>query len=108
VRQLCHVIKSVADGGVYFSSGAWEKVKMGQSAPILTGRQMEALSMSAAYPDLSTYVLAQKLAVSASTYRNLLSGAYKRLGVYTRAAAIVRARQMGLLVNPNEVPELNR
>jgi DNA-binding NarL/FixJ family response regulator len=108
VRQLSHVIRSVAEGGVYFSSGAWEKVKMGQSSLILTSRQLEALSVSAAYPDLSTFVLAQKLAVSASTFRNLLSGSYKRLGVYTRAAAIVRARQMGLLVNPNDVPELSR
>jgi DNA-binding NarL/FixJ family response regulator len=108
VRQLCHVVRSVAEGGVYFSSGAWEKVKMGQSSSVLTSRQLEALSVSAAYPDLSTFVLAQKLAVSASTFRNLLSGAYKRLGVYTRAAAIVRARQLGLLVDPNEVLELTR
>jgi len=90
IRQLFHVIKSVAEGGGYFSPGAWEKVKPGQSSLVLTSRQLEALSVSAAYPDLSTYALAQKLAVSASTFRNLLSGAYKRLGVSTRTAAIVR------------------
>ncbi|HEX7395382.1 MAG TPA: response regulator transcription factor [Anaerolineaceae bacterium] len=108
ILQLFHVIKSVAEGGIYFSPGAWEKVKPGHSALILTDRQLEALSVSAAYPDLSTYVLAQKLAVSASTFRNLLSGAYKRLGVSTRAAAIVRANQLGLLANANDEPDLSK
>lgn len=106
IHRLSHVIKSVAEGGAYFSPGAWEKVKPGQSSSILTSRQMEALSLIAAYPDQSTYLLAQKLAVSDSTFRNLLSGAYKRLGVSTRAATIVRAGQLGLLVNPNEAPDL--
>ncbi len=107
IRQLFHVVKKVAEGGDYFSPGAVEKMKAGQSSLILTSRQLEALSVSAAYPDLSTYVLAQKLAVSASTFRNLLSGAYKRLGVSTRTAAIVRANLLGLLANANDGPALN-
>jgi len=108
IRQLCHVIKSVAEGGVYFSPGAWEKVRPGHSSLNLTSRQLEALSVSAAYPDLSTYVVAQKLAVSSSTYRNLLSGAYKRLGVSTRTAAIMRANQLGFLPNANGLPDLSK
>lgn len=108
IQQLCHVIKIVAEGGFYFSPGAWEKVKPGQSSLILTSRQLEALSVSAAYPDLTTDVLAQKLAISASTFRNLLSGSYKRLGVSTRSAAILRAFQLGLLANANDVPDLSR
>jgi DNA-binding NarL/FixJ family response regulator len=107
IRQLFHVIKSVAEGGVYFSPAAWEKVKPGQSSSILTSRQLEALSVSAAYPDLSTYLLAQKLAISDSTFRNLLSGAYKRLGVSTRIAAIVRLNQLGFLANANDGPDLS-
>jgi DNA-binding NarL/FixJ family response regulator len=101
IRQLFHVIKGVAEGGVYFSPGAWEKVKVGRSSAILTSRQLEALSVSAAYPDLSSHLLAKKLAISDSTFRNLLSGAYKRLGVSTRIAAIVRASQLGLIANAN-------
>lgn len=108
IRQLCHVVKSVAEGGVYFSPGAWEKVRPGKSALILTSRQLEVLSVSAAYPDLSTYAQAQKLAVSSSTFRNLLSGAYKRLGVSTRTAAIVRANRLGLIANAIYLPDLSK
>ena len=108
IRQLCHVIKNVANGGVYFSPGAWEKVKPGHSSLILTGRQLEALSVCAAYPNLSTFSLAQKLAISSSTFRNLLSGAYKRLGVSTRTAAIARANQLGLLTSGHDVPDLGK
>jgi len=35
--------------------------------------------------------------VANSTVRNLLSGAYLRLGVNSRAAAIAKARQLGLI-----------
>jgi DNA-binding CsgD family transcriptional regulator len=37
------------------------------------------------------------MAVSNSTVRNLLSGAYVRLGVRTRGAAIEKARLLGLI-----------
>ncbi len=108
IRQLPHVIKSVSEGGIFFSPEAWEKVKPGRSALILTGRQLEVLSVSAAYPDLPTAVLAQKLSISPSTFRNLLSGAYLRLGVSTRTAAIVRANQLGLLASASGLPDLTR
>jgi two-component system capsular synthesis response regulator RcsB len=108
IRQLSNIIKSVAEGGIYFSPGAREKVKPKHSALKLTSRQLEALSVSAAYPDLSTYVLAQKLSISPSTFRNLLSGAYQRLGVSTRTAAIVRANHLGLLPNGTGVPDLSK
>ncbi len=71
---------------------------------LLTGRQLEVLSLSAAYPDLPTGVLAQKLSISSSTFRNLLSGAYLRLGVSTCTAAIVRANELGLLRTPGRPP----
>ena len=108
IHQLSRLIRSVAEGGFYFSPGAWEKLRPGQSSLILTSRQLEALSVSAAYPDLSTYALAKKLGVSGSTFRNLLSGAYKRLRVSTCTAAIVRANQLGLLANANDLPDLSK
>ncbi len=108
IRQLFHMIKSVAEGGVYFSPGAWGKMKPGRSSLILTSRQLEALSVSAAYPDLSTHELARKLAISDSTFRNLLSGAYKRLGVNTRIAAIMRANRLGLIATAIDVPDLSK
>ncbi len=108
IRQLCQVITNIANGGVYFSPGAWEKVKPGHTSLILTSRQMEALSVSATYPDLTTFTLAQKLGISSSTYRNLLSSAYQRLGVSTRTAAIMRANQLGLLPKANNEPDLTK
>jgi ATP/maltotriose-dependent transcriptional regulator MalT len=58
---------------------------------------LEALSLSAAYPDSSTAELARKMLVSNSTVRNLLSGAYIKLDVHNRSAAIAKARQLGLI-----------
>jgi DNA-binding CsgD family transcriptional regulator len=63
----------------------------------LTPRQLELLSLCAAYPDLSTAELAQKMSVSNSTVRNLLSSAYLRLNVHSRTAAIEKARDLGLI-----------
>jgi hypothetical protein len=38
-----------------------------------------------------------------STARNLLSGAYLRLGVRNRAAAVAKARQLGLITGGQPV-----
>jgi DNA-binding CsgD family transcriptional regulator len=37
------------------------------------------------------------MSIAGSTLRNLLSGAYLKLEVRSRGAAVARARQMGLL-----------
>ena len=100
IRDLANVVASVANGGVYFSQKAHKlflkNQKIDDSAP-LTSRQLEALSLCAAYPDSTTVQLAGKMAVSHSTVRNLLSGSYIRLGVHSRTAAIAKARQLGLI-----------
>ncbi len=70
--------------------------------PILTKRQIEAPSLCAAYPDESLASLADKLSVTGSTIRNLLSNTYLRLGVSHRAAAIAKARQLAL-ITPTEL-----
>jgi len=41
--------------------------------------------------------LANQLGVTGSTLRNLLSNSYIRLGVRTRAAAIAKAHQLGIV-----------
>ena len=64
---------------------------------LLTPRQMEVLSLCAAYPDASTSDLAQMMSISNSTVRNLLSNLYLRLGVHSRTAAVEKAREMGLV-----------
>jgi len=96
IEKLETVVEAVAKGGVYFSQEAYEGLRAGKKN-LLTARQMEALSLCATYPDLDLAVLAQKLGIQPSTFRNLLSGAYERLGVRTRTAAIHKANQLGIL-----------
>jgi DNA-binding NarL/FixJ family response regulator len=97
VQLLGNVVKTVAEGGVYMSQGAYPGPATAQPEQILTPRQLEALSLCMAYPNLTTEVLADRLSISTSTCRNLLSGAYRRLGVQNRAAAIVEAQRLGIL-----------
>jgi DNA-binding NarL/FixJ family response regulator len=103
IKNLDEIIRTVAEGGFYIS----EEIKrrgFGEKT-ILTPRQLEALSLCAAYPDETTAKLARRLDIANSTMRNLLSKAYRRLGVPNRAAAIVEARRIGLLPN-NRPPTL--
>ena len=100
IRELGSVIVSIVSGGIYLSEkvrNVYVKNRSAASEEPLTGRQMEALSLCAAYPDHTTERLAQIMNVANSTVRNLLSGAYLRLGVNSRAAAIAKARQLGLI-----------
>jgi len=100
LRDLGHIVLSASDGDIYFSEEAYqlyreyERIRTGD---LLTPRQIETLSICALYPEMSTAELADVLAVSNSTVRNLLSGAYLRLGVHSRVAAIEKARELGLV-----------
>jgi len=96
IEKLGDVVEAVAKGGVYFSQEAYQSLLVGRKNP-LTHRQMEALSLCITYPDVAITILARKMSIKPSTYRNLLSGAYKRLGVQTRMAAIQKAHQLGIL-----------
>ena len=107
IQELGSVILSIVSGGIYLSEkvrNLYIKNRSAASEEPLTGRQMEALSLCAAYPDHTTERLAQIMNVANSTVRNLLSGAYLRLGVNSRAAAIAKARQLGLI--PPDSPPL--
>lgn len=100
IQQLPRIVPMVAKGGVYFSPGAHQKLhgRTARRADVeLTSRQLQVISLCAAFPDGSTAELAKRLGVASSTVRNLLSGAYKRLEVRTRAAAIAKVQQMGLI-----------
>jgi DNA-binding NarL/FixJ family response regulator len=100
IRQLARIILLIANGGIYFSEAAHLHLRQrgsGRTVPVLSPRQIEALSLCASYPDDSTAGLAKRLGVASSTLRNLLSTAYVRMGVHTRAAAIAKIRKLGLL-----------
>jgi two-component system, NarL family, nitrate/nitrite response regulator NarL len=105
IQELGKTILSVANGDVCFSEKAW-KTYIGKKDEPFTSRQLEALSLSAAYPNSKTAELARKMNIANSTLRNLLSTVYLKLGVQTRAAAIAKAREMGVITPDSTVPQL--
>lgn len=99
LRELGAVVMAVARGGIRFSQPALDLLlRYSTSGPdALSARQLEALSLCAAYPNHSINDLARRMLLAASTMRNMLSDAYVKLGVNNRGAAILRAREMGLI-----------
>ena len=100
LRDLGKIVLSIANGSIYFTEKALSLYKQGEEikgGENLSPRQIEALSLCALHPDLGTADLAQMLAVSNSTVRNLLSSAYVKLGVHSRTAAVEMARNLGLI-----------
>lgn len=108
IQDLANIILSVADGGIFLSERAgklYQKHTTDQESD-LTRRQLEVLLLCAAFPSSKTADLAQKMSVSNSTVRNLLSGAYLKLEAHTRAGALEKARQLGLL--KSDIPTIPR
>ncbi len=96
IQELAAVARSVARGGVHMSRLAhdqyFKKISPGDN---LSSRQLEAVSLCAAYPEKTTADIAKLMNVANSTVRNLLSEAYLRMEVPNRMAAVVKARQLG-------------
>jgi DNA-binding NarL/FixJ family response regulator len=100
IQNLGKIVLSIAAGGVFFSERVQKYLThRAQSEPVLSPRQLEALCLAASYPNSTTAELAHRMGIANSSIRNLLSSAYLKLGVGTRAAAIAKARQMGILVD---------
>lgn len=99
LRELNVAVQVVARGGIHFSQQAYQLLIRNdpQDDNMLSVRQREILSLSAAYPNSTASDLAQILKVTASTVRNLLSTSYIKLGVNNRTGAIFKAREMGLI-----------
>ncbi len=98
IEDLGGILLSVADGGIYISEQVQRHLVEPNGHPGgLSPRQLEALSLAASYPNSTTAELAYWMGIANSSIRNLLSSAYLKLGVGTRAAAIARARQLGIL-----------
>jgi DNA-binding NarL/FixJ family response regulator len=96
IQELGSAILSIAEGGVCFSDKALKAFIIQHEEPF-TARQLEALSLCAAYPNSKTAELAHKMKIANSTLRNLLSHIYLKLGVQTRAAAVAKARESGII-----------
>jgi two-component system, NarL family, nitrate/nitrite response regulator NarL len=105
IQELGKWVVSVAAGGVCFSDRAL-KAFLNTKDQRFSTRQLEALSLCAAYPNSKTAELARKMKIANSTVRNLLSNAYLKLGVQTRAAAVAKARQMGIITPESPVLQL--
>ena len=105
IQQLGKAILSVANNGVCFSDKVLRAL-INKQEEQFTARQLEALSLCAAYPNSKTADLARQMKIANSTLRNLLSTVYLKLGVQTRAAAIAKARQMGILTSDPTVPQM--
>ena len=110
IVQLAEVVTLVKTGGIYLSQKLRSMlVDAGaHRGPLLSARQKEALSLAAAYPDISTQEMAERMNIASSTVRNLLSKAYKRLKVHSRSAAIEKARALGLISPYLSGPNLTR
>ena len=105
ILELPAIIRLVWGGGIYLSQQVSQRLRprTDEAEALLTPRQLEILSYCAAYPESNTARIAQAFNIAHSTVRDLLSGAYLRLDVPNRYAAIAKARQMGL-IPPEEPP----
>jgi DNA-binding NarL/FixJ family response regulator len=101
IQDLPNIVRSVADGGIFLSERAGQlyQKQLNHDERTLSRRQLEVLLLCAAFPSSKTAELADKMSVSNSTVRNLLSEAYLKLDVHTRAGALQKARQLGLLTS---------
>jgi two-component system nitrate/nitrite response regulator NarL len=100
IKELPSIIRMMVGGGIHLSQTAYQMVVKPRDYDLdqpLNARQLEVLSLCAAHPGASTAELASRMSIESSTLRNLLSGAYLKLGVRNRAAAIAKARQMELI-----------
>lgn len=99
--ELPTIIRLLHNGGFYISQKVSKLLRENpdDKKSTLTPRQIEVLAYCASYPEASTLQISKELGVAHSTVRNLLSGAYLKLDVPNRSAAIAKARQMGLLLS---------
>jgi DNA-binding NarL/FixJ family response regulator len=106
VRNLGSIIKTLAKGGTYMSNRVSEIVFSGHiEESILTPRELEVLSICAAYPDENSADLADRLNIANSTVRNFLHKIYIKLQVHGRAAAILKAQEKGLLSSTEPIKQ---
>lgn len=100
LQNLGNVVMAVAGGAIQFSPRAHQLLLKSQAAAqeeALSPRQLQILSLCQAYPEDQTADLARKMSIANSTARNLLVGAYVKLDVHTRTAAVAKAKQLGLI-----------
>lgn len=101
-EEIVRALDAVANGQAVFGGAAATRVlaalaaseRETQPLPELTDREREVLDLLAR--GLTNAAIAQRLHVSDMTVRNHVSNIFTKLGVNDRAAAVARARDVGL------------
>lgn len=100
-EEIERAIRTVASGDVIFSGGVAARVMRqlsnstsARELPQLTAREREVVDLIAA--GLSNRAIAERLGLAPKTVGNHVSAIFLKLGVSTRAEAIVLARDAGL------------
>lgn len=106
IEHLAEIVVSVSKGSNYVSQRVYDLLNddPNRAKPVLTPRQLEALSLSAAHPNWSRADVAGVMVVEPATVRNLLSEVYYRLGVNNLASAVQKANELGLIGNKEHLP----
>jgi DNA-binding NarL/FixJ family response regulator len=100
IKNLAEIVIQVAQDEVVIPELTMAILrKHAEGMPDLTPRQLDALSIIVAHPDRPQKELADLLAVKHSTFRNLISQAYIRLGVGSRLQAQRKVIELGILPN---------
>lgn len=103
IQNLATIIRTVIGGGSHLSQQVLQILADSKPRVQLTPRQIQILSLCAAYPNLTQAEIAKQLNVADTTVRNSLSSAYQRLGVRNLVAAIAKARELGV-ISPHPSP----
>ncbi len=105
IRNLGMIIETLASGGNFMSNRVSDIFFRGHAEDFtLTPRELEVLSVCAAYPDESTADLGDRLEIANPTVRNFLHKIYLKLQVHGRTAAILKAQEMGLISTADSHP----
>ncbi len=106
IRKLADIIGIIANGGMFLSDRVRDKFLNGKKNDMnLTPRELDVLSMCSSYPGENTSEIASRMNLANSTIRNFLHKIYIKLQVHGRTAAILKARQIGLLPSNEELPQ---
>jgi DNA-binding NarL/FixJ family response regulator len=111
-QEIAHAVITTATGDSVYHGGVaqrmtaqlWSRATTSPAFPKLTPREHDILDLIAR--GYSNTAIADRLVLSLKTVRNNVSTIFTKLGVTSRAEAVVRARDGGLGAPPgNHVPE---
>lgn len=106
--EIDRAVRAVAGGEAIFSPAVADQVLGRAAAPArtvlagVTPRELQVLDLVAR--GLGNATIAARLGLSPKTVGNHVSALFGKLGVATRAEAVVRARDAGLGAGPVEIP----